>query len=75
MKIAIIGCGAMGGLYGAYLSKEHDVTVLDVMEGTVDRINTAGLSIEEPDGSERTYRPKAATTAEGMGPRISSSSS
>ena len=69
MRIAIIGCGAMGGLYGAYLSKENDVTVLDVMEDTVNHINTAGLGIEEPDGSEGVYHPKAATTTEGMAPQ------
>ena len=27
MKIALIGCGAMGSLYGGYLSRVHEVTV------------------------------------------------
>lgn len=69
MKITVIGCGAMGGLYSAYLSQNNDVTVLDVMQGTVDRINEVGLEVEEPDGSRRLYHPRAATTAEGMGPQ------
>lgn len=30
MKIIVIGAGAMGCLYGAYLSKHNNVTMLDV---------------------------------------------
>lgn len=59
MKIAVIGCGAMGGLFGAYLSQANDVTVIDVVEETVDAINEHGLTVEEPDGSSRTYHPRA----------------
>ena len=32
MKIVIIGAGAMGCLYGAYLSEKNEVTMLDVYE-------------------------------------------
>ena len=30
MRIAVIGAGAMGALYGGYLSKHHDVLLVDV---------------------------------------------
>ena len=30
MKIAIFGAGAMGSLYGGYLSKKHEVWMIDV---------------------------------------------
>ncbi len=69
MKVAIVGCGAMGGLYSAYLSQHNDVTVLDVVQGTVDQINRVGLEVEEPDGTKGLYHPRAATTTEGMGPQ------
>lgn len=49
MKIAIIGAGAMGCLYGAYLSKHHDVTLLDSYQPQVDAINENGLSMLEDD--------------------------
>ena len=29
MKIAVVGAGAMGCLYGAYLSTKHEVTMVD----------------------------------------------
>ena len=29
MKIVVIGAGAMGCLYGAYLSEKNDVTLVD----------------------------------------------
>ncbi|RVU97223.1 ketopantoate reductase family protein [Coriobacteriales bacterium OH1046] len=69
MKITVIGCGAMGGLYGAYLSQRNDVTVIDVVKDTVDTINRDGIEIVEPDGSSAVYRPKASLTSEGMEPQ------
>ena len=29
MRIAVIGAGAMGTLYGGYLSRQHDVLLVD----------------------------------------------
>lgn len=69
MKITVIGCGAMGGLYGAYLSRNNDVTVLDVAKDGIDAIKRDGLVIEEPDGSSQAYHPNAATNTDGMGPQ------
>lgn len=68
MRIAVIGCGAMGGLYSAYLSKGNEVTVIDVVPDTINNINERGLVVEEPDGSVGTYRPKAALSADEVGP-------
>ena len=39
MKIVIIGAGAMGCLYGAYLSRNNDVVMLDSYKPQVDAIN------------------------------------
>ena len=30
MKIAVLGAGAMGGLFSSYLSRQNEVTVIDV---------------------------------------------
>ncbi|MBW2592743.1 MAG: 2-dehydropantoate 2-reductase, partial [Deltaproteobacteria bacterium] len=47
MKIAIIGAGAMGSLFGALLSKgKADVQLLDVWPEHVQAINENGLRIE-----------------------------
>lgn len=63
MKIAIIGAGAMGSLYGGYLNKSgNEVYLIDVWKEHVDAINTNGLQIEEPSGAIYTY-PKAVTQA------------
>jgi 2-dehydropantoate 2-reductase len=32
MRIAVIGAGAMGALYGGYLSRNNDVLLVDVNE-------------------------------------------
>ncbi len=66
MKIAVLGAGAMGGLYSAYLSRNNDVTVVDVYQALVDKINAEGLEVREPDGSSAIYHPHAATSTEGM---------
>lgn len=58
MKIVIIGAGAMGCLYGAYLSEKHDVVMLDSYQPQVDAINENGITIVESDGTQRHY-PKA----------------
>ncbi len=50
MKIAIIGAGAMGSLYGAKLSEGgHEVWLIDIMREHVESIKTAGLIVEEKD--------------------------
>ena len=49
MKIAIIGAGAMGCLYGGKLSqsKDNQVYLLDIWKEHIDAINSHGLIMEE----------------------------
>lgn len=55
MKIVIIGAGAMGCLYGAYLSEKNEVMMLDSYQPQVDAINANGVTIVEKDGTEKNY--------------------
>ena len=68
MKIVILGAGAMGSLFGAYLSRQNDVTLVDVNPATVENINRDGLVIREPDGTSGVFHPHAVTSTEGMSP-------
>lgn len=68
MKIAVIGSGAMGGLFSAYLSRHNEVTVIDVNSALVEKINADGMKVREPDGSVNTYHPTAVLNAAGMAP-------
>ena len=56
MKIAIVGAGAMGCLYGARLSTlpQNEIFLLDVWQDHLDAINQFGVQMEE-DGSFQTY--------------------
>lgn len=55
MKVVIIGAGAMGCLYGAYLSSSHEVILLDSYLPQVDAINEKGITVEEADGTCHVY--------------------
>ena len=68
MKIAVLGAGAMGGLYSAYLSRHNEVTVIDVNTQVVEKINADGLEVQEPDGTAAVYHPHAVLSTEGMEP-------
>ena len=59
MKIAVIGPGAMGLLFGSYLSQHHDVTLVGTNPAKMQSITENGVTIREMDGSERIYRPHA----------------
>lgn len=70
MKIAIVGAGAMGSLYGAKLSQlpENQVFLLDVWREHIEAINEKGLLMEE-DGKILTYdQVKAAWEPSQAGP-------
>ncbi len=62
MKIAIIGAGAMGSIYGAHLSKNNEVYLIRTTESIVSEINKNGLEIEKDGKSEKFY-PKAFTSS------------
>jgi len=54
MKIAVIGAGAMGSLFGAMLAEAgNDVWLYDVWQEHVDTINRDGLSIEREGHTRR----------------------
>ena len=59
MRITVLGAGAMGSLFGGYLSKENDVTLVDLSPSVVASINKDGVRIKEKDGSMTVGRPKA----------------
>ena len=68
MRIAVIGAGAMGSLFGGYLSRLHEVLLVDVDQAQVDAINQNGLTIYEPDGSHSVCRPRAVIHTKNMIP-------
>jgi 2-dehydropantoate 2-reductase len=59
MRIAIIGAGAMGMLFGGYLCRRHEVVLIDSDDAKVQAINDEGILIREPDGDVFTATPKA----------------
>jgi 2-dehydropantoate 2-reductase len=69
MKIAVIGAGAMGSVFGGLLAQAgNDVTLIDVWREAVDAINANGLAIEEPAGLRRRVAVRAVTTPTEAGP-------
>lgn len=58
MKIAVIGAGAMGCFYGAWLSALHDVFYIDAYQPQVDALNRDGITIVEGE-TERRYPARA----------------
>jgi 2-dehydropantoate 2-reductase len=68
MKIAVIGAGAMGSLYGAYLSRNHDVYMIDVNSKTVGSINQRGLIIyEKEENKDQIFHVPAVNNSEDLG--------
>lgn len=67
MRIAVIGAGAMGSIYGGHLSLHNDVCFVDTNQKIVDQINTAGLAIDE-NGTTNLYHPKAFSNTAGQEP-------
>ena len=61
MRIAVVGAGAMGGVFGARLADRHDVVMVDVAVPVVEAISLGGLSLTEADGVERPRASVAAT--------------
>ncbi|MFD1561214.1 ketopantoate reductase family protein [Paraburkholderia silviterrae] len=56
MKIAILGAGAMGSLFGGLLAEAgHDVTLVDIDDAHLDAIRRDGLSLVT-DAGERVVR-------------------
>ncbi|MFA9378442.1 MAG: ketopantoate reductase family protein [Lachnotalea sp.] len=66
MKIAVIGSGAMGSLYGGYLSQNNEVYLIDTDSTKVDTINKNGIKIKEQD-KEVMFYPKALVDSSKIG--------
>ena len=43
MKIGFVGCGAIGSCYASYLSREHEVCVLDTYAPVIESIKKNGI--------------------------------
>ena len=67
MKIAMLGAGAMGMLYGGGLSQHNDVWMVDIWKENVDAINNNGIVVSTPAGVDEHYYPKATTNPEEAG--------
>lgn len=67
MKIAVIGAGAMGSIYGGRLSLNNEVYLVDTNQTVVDEINKNGLTLLE-NGKDNVYHPTAVTSTEGLEP-------
>ena len=66
MKIAVVGCGAMGSVYAALLGGGHEVWAVDRWREHVDAIRERGLRLEGASG-DRTVPIRATTRATGVG--------
>ena len=68
MRIAVLGCGAMGSVYAGLLAAAgHDVWAVDVWREHVDAIRSSGLRVEGASG-DRTVRLAATTDSAEPGP-------
>lgn len=68
MKVAVVGCGAMGSVYAALLAAAgHDVWAIDTWAAHVEAIRSRGLRLEGASG-DRTVRLQASTQTADAGP-------
>ena len=68
MKVAVVGCGAMGSVYAALLADAgHEVWAIDTWKEHVDAMKANGLRLEGASG-DRTVRVNATTDAADAGP-------
>lgn len=61
MKIAVVGAGVMGCIYGGPLSVDNDVLLVDVVRAHIDAINENGLELQDADGTLHVYKRARAT--------------
>ncbi len=67
MRIAVIGAGAMGSIYGGHLSMKNEVYLVDTNAAVVEHLQKEGLKLQE-NGADNLYYPKAVTSTEGLEP-------
>jgi 2-dehydropantoate 2-reductase len=67
MKIAVVGGGAMGGIWAARLAQsQHDISIVDVAQNLLTTIKTQGLTVEHVGQSETVW-PRATDTPQEIG--------
>lgn len=66
MKIAVVGCGAVGSYYGAKLARAGD-EVHFLLRSDYERVRRRGVQIRSPQGDFR-VQPKCARVPEQIGP-------
>ena len=68
MKIAVVGAGAMGSIFGARFHQAgHETVLVDVVQPLVDTINADGVTVVRGD-DETVTRVPATTDPAGVGP-------
>ena len=66
MKVAVVGCGAVGSYYGAKLARAgHEVHFL--LRSDYDAVSRQGVCVQSPDGDFR-LQPRCARRPEEIGP-------
>jgi 2-dehydropantoate 2-reductase len=68
MKIAIIGAGAMGALFGSFLYATNEVLVLDNSQTLIRIIQEQGVQVSDADGKSRTVPLRATSSPDEIGP-------
>lgn len=69
MKVAVVGSGAMGGIWAARLALAgNEVVVIDVATEVVAAIERDGLVVENKEGEVETARVRATADAASVGP-------
>ena len=66
MNITILGAGAMGMLFGGYLSQQNNVWLVDIDQNRIEEIRAEGVRIRESDTMDHTYHPNAVVTSTGL---------
>ncbi|MDR2302226.1 MAG: 2-dehydropantoate 2-reductase [Deltaproteobacteria bacterium] len=71
MDIAVLGAGAMGSVYGAFLASqpENNVTLIDIWREHIEAINAKGLTINTPEGDMVVKNLTAVTSALDLKPQ------
>lgn len=68
MKIAVVGAGAMGSVFGGQLAQAgNEVTLIDTWSAAVEAINANGLRIDDKSGNSQVVRLRAVTDAAEVG--------
>lgn len=66
MRIAVLGAGAMGSLYGGYLSRQNEVYLVDRSPEKAALIRERGVTIREKEGAA-VYHPACVTDSSDLG--------